>query len=101
MFRASTDAHALQDLLATVLQDVTHRSEDMATIYDTALETFNARASSEAEVIMKTLAGMMSVSNHLQNELATSHTRAEEVAKTQERVEEVSGPRGTHFQVHL
>lgn len=65
------------------------RSESMTTHYERALVTFQARANSETEVIMTTLVGMMSAANYLQNELATSHARAEEVAKIQERVEEV------------
>lgn len=69
-------------------QDLAHRSETMAAGYDTALETFQARANSESEAFMTTLAGMMSATKYLQNELATSHARAEEVARSQERIEE-------------
>jgi hypothetical protein len=69
--------------------EMTRQTKNMAANYDSALETFQARANSEAEVIVATLAGMMSATTYLQNELVTSHARAEEVARSQERMEEV------------
>lgn len=87
--RANGDAHALQEFLANMMQKMAHSSESLKNNYETALDTFNERANSEAIIILTTLTGMMTASSYLRNELETSQVRVEEIEKTQERVEEV------------
>ena len=89
--RANSDAHALQEFLAIMMQKMAQSSESLKDNYETALESFNERANNEADVILTTLTGMMTASSYLRDELETSHTRVEEIERTQERVEKVDG----------
>ena len=71
MNRASADAKTLQDLLAAMVRDTMHRTEHMSTSYETALQSFTARANDDADTIRTTLAAAVSSSVLLQNELVS------------------------------